>query len=218
MRIIGLYGRKGVGKDFVADCFESAIKQYGGYESFPKVAKGAFADPIKEFLVNNLGVDRARIYGNDQDKVTPTEYRWEQMPDFVMRTNQGKQGQMTIRDLMQVFGTELCRNIWDKQIWVKAMRRRMLATSADYFIITDVRFPNEVGAIKEWGGRAWLVRGPQRVAQKARTDGHESEKLLLGEDAFDFVVSNEFEGSVADAQAGIRFQIAKGLGLAKPKG
>ena len=213
--IIGLYGKKGVGKDFVCECFGPALTQYGPRAPSLTVARAAFADPIKGFLVDVLGLDQQKIYGNDHDKMSPTEYTWEQMPAFVMKTNQGKHGPMTIREIMQVFGTELNRNIWNRDIWVKALERRARNSKVDYFVITDTRFPNEVEAVKKWGGQVWVVSGPQRGDQKAKNDSHESENLKLDKSWFDCTISNEYIGSVEDARAGIRFQIAKQLGLVK---
>ena len=47
------------------------------------------------------------------------------------------------RRLLQVLGTEVCRDCIDKNYWVKKMQNRIDKTTLKYIIIDDVRFENE---------------------------------------------------------------------------
>ena len=87
----------------------------------------------------------------------------------------------SIRDLLQTFGTDICRQMIDPEIWVK-----MTLNSLDPFelsILPDSRFPNERAAIKQMGGLLMLVN-----RDLPGKDGHISENQLDGE--YDFVVEN----------------------------
>lgn len=195
--IIGLLGRKGVGKNFVGNCLAQVVqKEFRNFDF-----QLAFADPMKAFLVDALGLDRALVYGSDKDKNKPTKYTWEQMPEFVKVHFPGKAGPMTIRHVNQVFGTELCRNIWGQDIWIEAMARRVVECQRKVVkstvIITDVRFPDEALAIRKWGGSIWRVEGPARGDEAEFNDLHSSESQIDGI-SHDEVVDN---GPAANCQS-----------------
>jgi hypothetical protein len=188
MRIIGLCGRKMSGKNFIADRIEMLVGSRPECEYINcDVEKAAFADPIKEFVVNVLGIRRESAYGSDAQKNSKTSYLWENMPAFVRERNHGKAGAMTAREVMQVFGTELTRLCWGEDIWVNAMKRRAVQSSAGYFVITDVRFQNEAEVIRELGGEVWLIKGPSSTSGG---DHHASE--AIEEVVVDKVIENDY--------------------------
>jgi dephospho-CoA kinase len=93
---------------------------------------------------------------------------------------------MTVGELQQRLGTEAIRNGLHPRAWI-------LALFADYcpklnWIITDVRFPNEVLAILGYGGI--LVRLNGREVIEGRDRNHLSETALDGYGRFDVVVDN----------------------------
>lgn len=184
--IIGFLGRKGVGKNFVADITANLL-------SGKSVEMGAFADPIKDYCANVLGVDRALLYGNDNDKNTPTKYRWDDMPGWIQEKMGRKSGPMTVRHVMQVFGTELNREIWSRSIWTDAMKRTIDRKNPDYFLVTDVRYQNEVDAVQSWGGKVWKITGPQRGGDDAKKDVHSSETEVDSTVHHDIVIHNGLE-------------------------
>lgn len=67
---------------------------------------------------------------------------------------------------------------------------------ADYCLITDVRFDNEVDRIHELGGKCWKVKrrdAEQAAIDKAKEQGrpiHASE-LGLPDDMFDYIIDND---------------------------
>lgn len=76
-----------------------------------------------------------------------------------------------VRSLMQLYGTDAIRAIFDRDIWWRTGLR--LAQSEDSPVaITDVRFPDEANAIREAGG--YLVK-IVRPSLGASTDMHASE-------------------------------------------
>ena len=94
---------------------------------------------------------------------------------------------LTPRKLLQLLGTECGRQIIHPNIWVNALFADY-DTSSNYdsnWIITDVRFPNEVQAIKDKGGIVIKINRDSDVV-----DNHSSETALDNYDGFDFVVDN----------------------------
>lgn len=189
MTLIGLSGKKGVGKNFVAD----QLVRYATL-SGSKAEMAAFADPLKEFCINVLGLPREACYGSDLDKNVLTQYSWTQMPIHVLEKNPTKKGQMSIREVMQVFGTEFIRTCWDKDAWVNAMTRRIKASKANIFIITDVRFPNESHCISSNGGMVWMVTGPSRGDITLSKDKHESETAMDEMEVTSYIENGVYDG------------------------
>ena len=100
--IIGVAGTIGSGKDSIANYLTSN-------HHFRRMS---FASSLKEILVGLFDLPKETVYGNDAQKNTLTQYKWEDMPTKV----KGKSGAMTGREFMQYFGTEICRKIYPN-IW-----------------------------------------------------------------------------------------------------
>ena len=63
------------------------------------------------------------------------------------------------------------------------------------WVITDVRFPDEAQAIKDWGGVLWRVDRPGLVGG----DGHASETAMDDYRGWDEVIVND--GTIAELRA-----------------
>lgn len=183
-KLIGLRGKKGVGKNFVADQIEAYLVSKG-----KTVDKGAFAKALKDICTDVLGLEQIQCHGSDADKNTPTSYLWENMPERIRRRYPEKNGVMTGREVMQVFGTDVMRD-FDRQIWIEATRRHWEKSKADYYLVTDVRFQNETESIRAWGGEVWGINGPQRGQDHTKNDAHPSETDLEKEVVVDRIIDN----------------------------
>ncbi len=73
--IIALSGRKGSGKNTLATFIQ---EWYGNDKCF----ECSFADNLKQFCIETLGLSEKQCYGTDEEKNTPTEYLWESAPEF----------------------------------------------------------------------------------------------------------------------------------------
>ena len=95
---------------------------------------------------------------------------------------------LTAREFLQYFGTEVMRNIKDS-IWVDYTMKRINKEQSSVAIIPDVRFPNEINAIKEAGG---IVI---RLTRDPFESDHDCEKALDAEsfdwDKFDNIIDNK---------------------------
>jgi hypothetical protein len=146
--IIGIVGFIGSGKGTVGDVL---VDEYG----FNKIA---FADPLKDATASVFGWKREWLEG---DTEASRKFR-EEVDDFW--SGSLKRPGFTPRLALQLMGTEAGRDVFGDDIWVHALKARIDAKGASKkdFVITDVRFPNEIDAIRSWGGKVIRVkRGPE---------------------------------------------------------
>jgi hypothetical protein len=148
--------------------------QYACKELWPYVKVYHFADPLKEMAINIFGIEARQVYGSDKDKNELTHLLWENVPECP----DGKSGYMTSRDFLQHFGTNIVRRIYN-DAWVKATVNAITREESEVAIIPDVRFPNEVEAIKKIGGT--MIR----LTRNIHHSNHESE-VALDKDNFDW--------------------------------
>lgn len=150
-RIIGFTGLKGSGKDTAALAF---IQR--GYVNVK------FADPLKLMLRTLLeykGAHPALI-----DRMIDGDLKEKQVGYLDMKTP---------RHAMQTLGTEWGRHLMDQDFWVDTFMERCAVILRDApIVVTDVRFPNEVDAVKQMGGQVYRVFSPD----KAIADIHPSEQ------------------------------------------
>lgn len=133
MRLIGLHGLAGAGKDTVADMLARSRD----------VSRLALAGPIKDMLIAGLqplGVTR---------QVLTDRTRKEQPLPGIGRSP---------RELMQTLGTEWGRSmapdLWIRIAEASLVYYRKFATAV---VITDVRFENEAVWIRRQGGEIWHI-------------------------------------------------------------
>lgn len=130
--IIGLLGFAGSGKGTVGDL----LMDYHGYR------KDSFAGPLKDATAAIFGWDRGLLEGD-----TPQSRAWRERPDEFW-TEHFEQT-FTPRIALQLMGTEAGRNVFHKDLWVISLLHRAQGHS---IVVTDVRFKNEVEALKQAGG------------------------------------------------------------------
>ena len=163
--IIEFSGRKGSGKDSCAEelCrrLQSADDAYVYRQNqHPVVLRFAFGGYLKQVCTSLFGLSYTQCWGTQQDKDTPTGLLWERFP-IPDQEKPRHEGPMTAREVLQYFGTNVIRQI-DPDAWVRQLLRRTIPGSRpDIALITDARFPNEVDAVLEAGGKVIrLTRTP----------------------------------------------------------
>jgi hypothetical protein len=166
--IIGLSGYARSGKDTAAD---RLVDKYN-------FTRYSFAAPMKEamYILNP-------IVGSD----SISGFRYRNLVD-TYGLDKSKDSYPEIRRLLQVFGTEVGRQMFGENFWVDIALNGIKEPNA---VITDVRFRNEADAIKKAGGQVWRIN---RDGIGPVTD-HPSEVDLDKYD-FDYVIDNDF--SVSD--------------------
>lgn len=205
-------------KKFLDDCVYPYVKNY------------SFADELKRVCIEILGVPYQSLHGTDEEKRQPTHLKWEDMPGVVtdkglmdmmatreVRGRLGKYydkvigghmvyhapGYMTGRQVMQYVGTELFRRMYNK-CWAENCIRRIEKEGSLFAIVDDVRFPDELQAIKDAGGK--VIRLTKNMKDN---DAHDSERVL-DPDVYDW---NNFDAVIDNANMTIGEQNCVMLGL-----
>lgn len=169
VEVLGIAGYARSGKDTVA----KKLMDYGYINM-------SFAEPIKEamYMLNpKVAYDMEDLdyqhiidtYGIDDAKVKYPE----------------------VRRLLQVFGTEVGRSMFGEDVWVDMAMDNM--PDGAKVVFTDVRYPNEANAIRNFGGEIWWV---EREGVGPLND-HPSENSL-NEYLFNYRVKNN--GSVEELE------------------
>ena len=181
--VIGLCGRKRVGKDTIA---ERLVLDYG-------FAQTSFAAPIKAGLVAML---------EDYAHVASASFESEHLKESPI-PGLGD-GTVTPRHLMVTLGTEWGRDLVASDLWTKALLNRLRSLSAKghhFVVVSDVRFRNEAETLKTHGAILWHVTRPGFGGDNA----HRSEQETLG-DLCDAHIQND--GTVRDLAARVDNEIA----------
>lgn len=142
--IIGICGFIGSGKD-------TAANYLVGWHGF---RRDSFAGALKDAVAHVFGWDRELLEG-----LTTEARAWREQVDPWWAERLGMP-HLTPRWVLQYWGTEVCRTGFHDDIWIAALENR-LRQRTGHTVISDVRFPNEVAAIRNAGGRIiWIRRGP----------------------------------------------------------
>ena len=151
---------------------------------WPLIKGYNFADALKEICMNLFDLSYEQLYGQDSWKNSPTKYKWENMPGTEHYSNNKKKGEMTAREFMQHFGTEVMRKI-NKRVWIDNCLKRIQHDKPPIAIVSDCRFTNEIEAIKEAGGKVIkLTRNPLKSSHSTETEADDYKD-------FDGVIDNK---------------------------
>lgn len=143
--IIGFVGFIGSGKDTGADYLVN----------FHEFRRDSFANTLKDAVAAVFGWDRVLLEGR-----TKQAREWREQVDPWWAERLGMPN-LTPRWVLQYWGTEVCRKGFHDDIWIASLENK-LRTSKDNIVISDVRFPNEIKAIHNAGGKVIRVkRGPE---------------------------------------------------------
>ena len=183
--IIGVCGLIGSGKGTVADILQNN-------HGFIKVS---FADSLKDCVSVVFGWDRALLEGD-----TDESRAWREKVDHWWAGRLGF-ADLTPRWILQMWGTEVCREGFHRDIWIASMEKKLSDHSKNY-VIPDTRFPNEIDMIQRMDGQVWYVKrgdDPSWVGRYLRTkkppvDIHPSEWEWLTSN-FDLTIHNN--GTIA---------------------
>jgi hypothetical protein len=208
--IVGIVGLSGSGKDTAADFL---VKNHG----FSKIA---LADPIKRVCMEVFGFTAEQLWGpssarNAPDKRYPRSHEWT-IADTCRRCdalNDNEPCYLTPRYALQQLGTEWGRNCYPN-LWTEYALRtaKKLLEGPEYkanhyspklglmfvgglekpkgVVISDVRFQNEMNAIRSAGGiLIRLLRG-HGLEGTAAQHTSETEQRSIPNEAFDCVLDN----------------------------
>lgn len=133
--LIGLLGRIGSGKGTVAD---DLVSTYG-------FRHDSYAAALKDATAAIFNWDRAMLEGNTPESRAAREEVDEWWGEKLSIEN------FTPRLALQLLGTDVFRNHFHKDIWMWSVMARYKGD--EHVVISDCRFPNEIQAIRDMGGR-----------------------------------------------------------------
>jgi len=130
--LIGLVGKKNSGKTTVANYLRTK-----GFEEV------VFADPLKHVVEIIFGFDYDMLLGDTPEK------------RHLRNTLRDPIWNMSPVQAMQHIGTEVFRENFDKDIWVKIAGRKIdeFRRQGKNVVVSDVRFENEMEFIRQKGGQ-----------------------------------------------------------------
>lgn len=210
VKLIAVGGLKGSGKDTAAKMLQYILNSpklfrtyfwYKIFNKFPGKWKiTAFAKPLKEVLSVIIGVhpsqfedrnfkegkvidlksakiyDNVELYGISQNRFNK-----------IIKTGEPIDEPITIRQLMQYFGTEVCRRFIGENVWINATLNNLKG----YTIVSDLRFRNELDAIHKNDGIAIYIN-----RDSCQYGMHPSEREvveLYNTGQFDYIINNNLQ-------------------------
>jgi hypothetical protein len=216
MSIIGLSGKIGVGKDTVGSIIQylTFCKHYNrtdlSYEDFtnsigwvPIWEIKKFAGKLKQIASLLTGIP-VEDFEDQEFKKSYLGAEWGTVESNPLNAvpvfeNIEFNHLMSVRELLQKLGTEAIRDGLHPNAWVNALmceykRPKLSEYNPSNWIITDVRFPNELEAVKDVKGLTLKVVRP---VEKSKTPArlHPSE-TSLDKAEFDYTIIND--GSIED--------------------
>jgi hypothetical protein len=141
--IVGILGFIGSGKGTVGEI----LTEYGFHPI-------SFAEGVKDVASEMFGWPRSFLEGD-----TENSRIFREQPDPFWTQELGYE--FTPRKALQLLGTEVGRDIFHPDFWVikaKAKMQNLMSQGVENFVITDVRFPNEMKMIQDEGGIAIEVQ------------------------------------------------------------
>lgn len=178
--VVGICGLIGSGKGTVGDMLVE--------QGFVKVS---FADKLKDGVAEIFGWERQLLEGD-----TDESRQWREERDEFWSAETNKH--ITPRLVLQMFGTDCMRNGFYDGVWVSLLKKTILDSPEQNYVIPDVRFENEIDMIRGIGGQVWEVRrngDPEWMIRYESTgiepvDVHPSEWRWI-KSMKDFVIQND---------------------------
>lgn len=221
-KIIIVTGKKQSGKDTGCQYLTEWLNaKYGAAPNPVSIKTYAFADTLKIFLMEHFGLTYEQCYGTNEQKNSATNVRWDQFSIYIRwkytpagladTKNQSeadfiqneileyglhvpmRSGKMTAREVMQVFGSDVCRKIY-ADCWANATINRIKSENKQYAFVCDARFPNELNVFKAYN--PYVIR----LGRNPFDDKHISETALDTYDFSQFGNLNLLDNSIMDIE------------------
>jgi hypothetical protein len=132
--IVGLLGFIGSGKGTAGDILKTL-----GFTPL------SFAKGVKDVAAEMFDWPRHLLEGD-----TEQSRQWREKPDEFWSKEFGKE--FTPRLALQLMGTEVGRDVFHKQFWVIKLKKYIASNPNENFVITDVRFRNEMDFVTNNNG------------------------------------------------------------------
>jgi dephospho-CoA kinase len=181
--IFGISGKLGSGKDTFAEFLAEELPN--------RVERHAMADNLRLITEIITGVDMCITHEYGKPFINQIHnYTQEQKNIFLPKFNK------TIGETLQLVGTDLLRERYDNDIWVKSLFSDTLnnkVKEGKIIIVPDVRFLNEANYIVDNGGILIRLEGDPKDIRRnsSRNLNHISETELDDYNRFHKVIKND---------------------------
>lgn len=164
--IVGVLGFIGSGKGTVGDILRDTL-------GFKKIS---FAGHVKDVAAVMFGWPRDLLEGE-----TPESRKFREQTDTFWSAKMNKD--FTPRLAMQLLGTEIGRNIFSENFWIDCLEKQINKKTGNY-VITDVRFKNEIEWVTQQGGLLIEVQRGNKphwydIAARANRGCYAAEKNMM---------------------------------------
>jgi hypothetical protein len=193
--IIGLNGVAQSGKDTVG----KMLCERHGFERI------AFADALRKGLYDLNPIVTISIIAQKQgfwewfeNQPERRESRFMRLQEIVdsIGWDEAKVKYTEVRELMQRYGTEAGRQVHGDECWTSIVKNTIEKNPNTNYVITDMRFPNELQMVRRLGGIKVQI---QRQGVTS-VNSHVSD-AILDEDLFDHVLKNN--GTLAQLEQAV---------------
>lgn len=190
LKIVSILGKKGNGKDYVSSLLIDKLKT----RYFTKIQVLAFADKLKEVLSIITGVPLDLFYVQsfkESYMINMKTFDVEEIDNRCQHISKDQQISenvdfwISIRELLQYFGTDVMQNTFGKNVWINSVIKNL--NESKFNIITDVRFLTEYNALKDKG--AFTIRVENDYVEDTDTHASETEADQI---TADFVIKNNW--------------------------
>ena len=139
-KVIGVLGFIGHGKGTVGDFL---VSEHG-------FTACSFAHTLKTAAAAVFHWPRELLEGS-----TAESRAWREQPDVWWSHKFGRT--VTPRWILQHMGTNVLREYLHTDIWLLSLEKHISQIPGNV-VVTDVRFSNEISAIKSWQGELWWIK------------------------------------------------------------
>jgi hypothetical protein len=162
LRPIGITGKIAAGKDTFADALvEHECKLFKKY---------SLASPMKKIAEDIFGFSKDQLYVHELKETT--DAFWD----------------ITPRRFLQIMGTDMFRDHFRKDVWLKLAEKHMRDNPDKHIVIADIRFENEAQFIRDLGG---VIIRINRPGQESNPDAEQhSSEAGLPDELIDYEVPN----------------------------
>lgn len=197
--IIGMSGKMGVGKNYISETFLLPLLFEKAYRSYDRI--------MIPYFFSFGSCIKTELYG--RDKTDSLNYN----DLFESKTHH-------VRKMLQEYGTEMGRNTYHPDIWIRQVdmwiqiqnaqsHKIMNSTTSKFmslqryipvYIIQDVRFQNELDFVLKFKNHLVMrVEAPnrhnQRLVKEGGSNGNHTSETSLDESSFDHVIHNDYDVS-----------------------
>ena len=188
-KLVLISGKMRSGKNVFADMINDILK-----EKYT-VSYDLFAKDLKDGVWDDFYSLHTFIYQQywKLPKELREQFSWMNVKKDDFYENKSVYGRL----LLQIYGTEIFRNRVDDNWWVKQVFERWQKFFADVdvkdgaYIVTDVRFPNEIEYFSETLCPLVTVRVNRNNTENVINGEHFSEVALDDYSKFDYIIEND---------------------------